>query len=106
MFYFKIVHVCLFLVSIDRTAMLWNPLKEDPSTNCDENMSALLIKTYEGAHGYGVLDLCIASDNTKFATVVCNVNSDYMDSISVSVFFSSPTCFIVTNFASTASWRF
>lgn len=67
--------------------MLWNPLKEDPSTNSDENMSALLIKTYEGAHGYGILDLCIASDNTKFATVVCNVNSDYIDSISISLFF-------------------
>ena len=65
------VHEIHFVLTyIDRTAMLWNPLKEDPSSSHSDNGAALLIKTYEGAHGYGILDLTIASDNTKFATVV------------------------------------
>ena len=41
-------------------------MKEDVS--CPGN--ALFIKKYDGAHGYGIFDLCIAGDNTKFATVV------------------------------------
>lgn len=51
--------------SDDRTCILWNPMKEDPS----KPGQALLIKTYSGAHGYSIFDLSIASDNSKFATV-------------------------------------
>lgn len=48
----------------DRTIMLWNPHKDDPS----KIKSALHIKTYSGVHGYSVLDVAIASDNAKFAS--------------------------------------
>lgn len=51
--------------SDDRTIKLFNPHKQDPSK---EETSALLIKTYEGAHGYSVLDVAIAKDKTKFAS--------------------------------------
>lgn len=51
--------------SDDRTVKLHNPHKSDPSKG--EN-SALLIKTYEGAHGYAIIDLAISRDKTKFAS--------------------------------------
>jgi mitogen-activated protein kinase organizer 1 len=50
--------------SDDRSIKLFNPHKADPS----KSTSALLIKTYEGAHGYSVLDASIAKDKTKFAS--------------------------------------
>jgi mitogen-activated protein kinase organizer 1 len=49
----------------DRSLRLWNPVKPGQA----DNSKALLIKTYTGVHGYGILDLCIASDNSKFASV-------------------------------------
>jgi mitogen-activated protein kinase organizer 1 len=51
--------------SDDRTIKLFNPHKQDPSKS---EQSALLIKSYEGAHGYAVLDASIAKDKTKFAS--------------------------------------
>jgi len=51
--------------SDDRTSILWNPIKEDPS----KSGQALLIKSYTGGHGYSIFDLVIAHDNSKFATV-------------------------------------
>lgn len=51
--------------SDDRTIKLWNPHKSDPSKS---DRSPLLIKTYDGAHGYAVLGLSIAKDKTKFAS--------------------------------------
>lgn len=51
--------------SDDRTIKLFNPHKPDPSKSAT---SALLIKKYEGAHGYSVLDVSIAKDKTKFAS--------------------------------------
>lgn len=42
--------------SQDRTIKLWNPQK------------GAVIKTYQGAHNYEVLDLCLVSDDTRFAS--------------------------------------
>ena len=50
--------------SDDRTVKLWNPFRKSP-TSTDE---ALLINTYGGAHGYGVLDLVVSHDNESFAS--------------------------------------
>ena len=50
----------------DKTLRLWNPLKDDLGGNVS---SALQIKSYGGVHGYGILDLCITHDNSKFASV-------------------------------------
>lgn len=51
--------------SDDRTLKLWNPHKRDPSKS---ETTSLLIKSYEGAHGYSVLDVSIAKDKTRFAS--------------------------------------
>ena len=48
----------------DRVIMLWNPHKDDPS----DIGSALHIKSYSGVHGYSVLDVALANDNSKFAS--------------------------------------
>jgi len=48
----------------DRCARLFNPLRRDPI----RPSSPLLIKSYEGAHGHGLSDICIAQGNAKFAT--------------------------------------
>jgi mitogen-activated protein kinase organizer 1 len=49
----------------NKAALLINPHKDDPS-----NLgSAFLVKSYKGAHGYGILDVAISADNAKFATV-------------------------------------
>jgi mitogen-activated protein kinase organizer 1 len=50
--------------SDDRSVRLWNPHKDDPSTEGN----ALLIKTYAGVHGYQIFDVAISEDKTKFAT--------------------------------------
>ena len=42
-----------------------NPHKLDPSKGEDE---ALLIKKYDGVHGYQILDVAISDDNSKFAS--------------------------------------
>lgn len=44
---------------------LWNPLKTSPGAPNDE---AMQIQAYSGAHGYGVLDVCIAPDNSRFVS--------------------------------------
>ena len=44
---------------------LWNPLKETPGS---PEGDAMLIRAYDGAHGYGVLDVCIAPDNSRFVS--------------------------------------
>ena len=63
--------------SDDRTIKLWNPFKdsilEQPSTlsntsNKNTINNALLIKSYEGVHGYSILDLAISQDKSKFAS--------------------------------------
>ena len=59
----------------DRTIMLWNPHKNDPS----KPDSALHIKTYSGVHGYSVLDVAIASDNAKFASAGGDKSAFYWD---------------------------
>ena len=43
--------------SDDRTVRLWNPHKADPSKSEGE---ALLIKKYDGVHGYQILDCAIS----------------------------------------------
>ena len=53
--------------SDDRTIRLWNPLKDDPSKST-EIPQALHIKTYSGCHGYPILDIAIANDNSKFVS--------------------------------------
>jgi mitogen-activated protein kinase organizer 1 len=53
--------------SDDRTVKLWNPFRRSSTENGQEN-DALLIKTYTGAHGYGVLDLVVSHDNESFAS--------------------------------------
>ncbi|TDH65405.1 hypothetical protein CCR75_003609 [Bremia lactucae] len=48
----------------DKTIKLWNPHRD-----CEEKpKQALLVKTYEGRHGYDVQDVTIARDNSKFAS--------------------------------------
>jgi mitogen-activated protein kinase organizer 1 len=44
--------------SDDRTVRLWNPHKSDPSKREGE---ALVIKKYDGVHGYQILDVAIAN---------------------------------------------
>lgn len=44
----------------DRAISLFNPHKSDPSITKSD--VALLVKSYEGVHGYTVLDLAIAAD--------------------------------------------
>jgi mitogen-activated protein kinase organizer 1 len=50
--------------SNDRTVKLWNPHKDDIQVA----NQGLLIKTYSGSHGYGILDLAISKDNSKFVS--------------------------------------
>ena len=56
--------------SNDRTIKLWNPNKNDPS--CDNivamNNNPLLIKSYDGVHGYSVLDIAISKDKSRFSS--------------------------------------
>eukprot|EP01035_Chromulina_nebulosa_P027846 gene27846-36671_t len=59
----------------DRCIHLFNPHKADPSYNAtstgqagSSTERALFIKSYTGAHGYGVLDVAIASDKSKFCS--------------------------------------
>lgn len=52
--------------SDDRTVKLWNPFRI--TNNLDQGNEGLLIKTYMGAHGYGVLDLVVSHDNESFAS--------------------------------------
>ena len=57
----------------DRTIRLWNPHKGSPEVPITHSSrlhddDALLVNTYDGAHGYEVTDLCIASDNSRFAS--------------------------------------
>ena len=51
----------------DRTLRLWNPVKEDPAS-ISQPGNMLSITVYSGAHGHGVLDVCIARDNSRFAS--------------------------------------
>lgn len=51
--------------SDDRTLRLWNPNRDDS----EAQSRALTIKTYSGVHGHPILDLVIANDNGKFASV-------------------------------------
>ena len=53
--------------SDDRTVKLWNPFCKTSTTNVQEN-DALMIKTYAGAHGYGVLDVVVSHDNESFVS--------------------------------------
>lgn len=55
--------------SQDRTIKLWNPFKE------------LLIRTYDKIHSNDVLDIAIAKDNTKFASVGLDKQVFLTDSI-------------------------
>ncbi|KAF1330213.1 Mitogen-activated protein kinase organizer, partial [Globisporangium splendens] len=48
----------------DKTVRLWNPHRD----GLDAQGDALLVKTYEGRHGYDVQDVAIAHDNSKFAS--------------------------------------
>ncbi|GAB9463835.1 hypothetical protein Gpo141_00001281 [Globisporangium polare] len=48
----------------DRTVRLWNPHRD----GLEAKGEALLIKTYEGRHGYDVQDVAIAHDNSQFAS--------------------------------------
>jgi mitogen-activated protein kinase organizer 1 len=45
--------------SDDRSVRLWNPHKSDPSKAADNE--ALVIKKYDGVHGYQILDVAIAN---------------------------------------------
>jgi mitogen-activated protein kinase organizer 1 len=55
--------------SDDKTVRLWNPHKEDPRATPG---SALQISAYEGVHGYGILDVAVASDNGKTVCDACS----------------------------------
>ncbi|CAI5722248.1 unnamed protein product [Peronospora destructor] len=48
----------------DKTVKLWNPHRDE----AEKPNEALLVKTYEGRHGYDVRDVTIARDNSKFAS--------------------------------------
>ena len=58
--------------SSDRSLKLWNPHKNNvllDDATIDRNSDtkdALLIKTYDGAHGYPVHDVAIFRDNSRF----------------------------------------
>lgn len=58
----------------DRVVRLWNPHKDDPAatsitnTNAAGPKNALLIKKYEGMHGYSILDVAVSHDNARFAS--------------------------------------
>jgi mitogen-activated protein kinase organizer 1 len=61
----------------DKTVRLWNPHKTEvgltrssasgssSSRGGHSSPMGMLIKTYDGPHGYGILDICISSDNAK-----------------------------------------
>ena len=53
----------------DRSVSLFNPHKSDPCQSTTTTPTALLVKSYEGLHGYKVLDIAISNDKTKFASV-------------------------------------
>lgn len=53
--------------SDDRTVRLWNPHRKSVTVG-GQRESALLIKTYSGVHGYGVLDVAVAPNNESFAS--------------------------------------
>ncbi|TYZ58564.1 hypothetical protein PybrP1_007282 [[Pythium] brassicae (nom. inval.)] len=48
----------------DRSVRLWNPHRDGLVAPGE----ALLVKTYEGRHGYDVQDVAIANDNAQFAS--------------------------------------
>lgn len=48
----------------DKTVKLWNPHRD----SVEKPNEALLVKSYEGRHGYDVQDVAIAHDNAKFAS--------------------------------------
>ncbi|KAF4319806.1 hypothetical protein G195_004769 [Phytophthora kernoviae 00238/432] len=48
----------------DKTVKLWNPHR----SGVENDNKALLIKSYEGRHGYDVQDVAITHDNAKFAS--------------------------------------
>ncbi|TMW63253.1 hypothetical protein Poli38472_002194 [Pythium oligandrum] len=48
----------------DKTIRLWNPHRD----GLEQQGDGLLIKTYQGRHGYDVQDVAIAADNSKFAS--------------------------------------
>ncbi|KAB8360881.1 hypothetical protein FH972_024615 [Carpinus fangiana] len=52
--------------SSDRTVRLWNPAKAASSDS--RGNSNALVQTYEGAHGYEVLSLAVAQDNSRFVS--------------------------------------
>lgn len=54
----------------DRVVRLWNPHKDDPAA--DSAGKALLIKKYDGTHGYSILDVAVSHDNARFAS--CGVD--------------------------------
>lgn len=49
--------------SDDRSAILWNPHRDDPGQSAEEVESkgarGLLIKSYSGVHGYPIYDIAI-----------------------------------------------
>jgi mitogen-activated protein kinase organizer 1 len=49
----------------NKEVQLFNPHKDDPA----RPGNALHIKTYAGTHGYPILDIAIARDNSKFVSV-------------------------------------
>ncbi|DBA03625.1 TPA: hypothetical protein N0F65_006804 [Lagenidium giganteum] len=49
---------------VDKAIRLWNPHRD----GVDVRGEALLIKTYQGRHGYDVQDVTIGHDNAKFAS--------------------------------------
>lgn len=58
--------------SDDKTVHLWNPHKDDPTTEGN----ALLIKSYSGTHGYQIFDVAISTVLGAFMTYA-NVNFRY-----------------------------
>lgn len=51
----------------DRTVRLWNPHRRSVMAG-GQRESSLLIKTYAGVHGYGVLDVAVSHNNEMFAS--------------------------------------
>jgi mitogen-activated protein kinase organizer 1 len=49
----------------DRNIMLWNPYREPPKG--EERTGAYIVQEYR-AHGYAVMDVCISSDSSRFAS--------------------------------------
>lgn len=54
--------------SDDRTVKLWNPHRPPPVAPIGGEESALCIQTYSGVHGYGIFDVAISKDKSKFAS--------------------------------------